>query len=201
MAPHSVALRALGVATVVYAGVLLAEPVAALRAVYALGPVYESILKQDAQATEQLAAAGVSAAEMVSTARWQMLKGGWEHVAPAVVLSAVGLLGGVLLALRRRAGPWIVLVFALWPAVAWAIQRVRRSPLQPQLAVPLARKTIRFHLAGKTLAVDAATYATCVQIAFVAVTLAILAWAFVVARRAGRDGSTTPDDGPTAAAG
>ncbi len=87
MAPHSVALRALGIAAIVYAGVLLAEPAMALRAVWAFGPVYESIVKQDMEATGQLDAAGAAttAAEVAGAARWHLLRGGWEQVAPAMV--------------------------------------------------------------------------------------------------------------------
>src|SRR5512141_2843724 len=175
MAPHSVALRALGIAAIVYAGVLMVEPAMALRAVWAFGPVYESIVKQDMEAAGQLDAAG---------ARWHILRGGWEQVAPAMVLSAVGLLGGVLLVLRRRAGPWIVLLFALWPAATWAIGRVRDAwtGRAPEATVELSRKVIHFGLLGRSAVVDARTYATAVQIAFAVVTVAIVAWAFAAGR-------------------
>ncbi len=191
MAPHSVALRALGIATIVYAGVLLAESIASLRAVFRLGPVYESIVTADPDAQKQLAAAGITPAQAAREAQWHMLGGAWEVVAPAVVLAAVGLLGGVLLALGRRAGPWIVLAFAIWPAVAWALERVRgRHPIgQDTYSVV---KTIRFDLLGKVVHVDARSYALAVQIAFAAVTLGILAWALAAGRGITRTSRDTP---------
>lgn len=196
MAPHSVALRSLGIATIVYAGVLLVEPVMALRAVYKFGPVYESIVKQDMEATEQLAAAGVTAADVANAARGQMLRGAWEQVAPAVVLSAVGLLGGILLALRRRAGPWIVLLFALWPAASWALRHAL-SPVKLPLSalqhstVPLVRRMIHLEVFGSSVDLDARTYAAVVRIAFLLVTLAILGWAFAAGRRAAHSNVST----------
>jgi hypothetical protein len=189
MAPHSVALRGLGLATIVYAGVLLVEPVLALRAVHALGPVYEAIVNADPQAQAQLAAAGVTPAQAAGEARRHMLRGAWEQVAPAVVLSAVGLLGGALLALRRRAGPWIVVAFAIWPAITWAAGGIQRalSPWSgPVGTVELARRVIQLRLLGRSFAIDAAAYRTAVQVAFVLVTLGILAWAFEAGRRDGK---------------
>ncbi len=203
MAPHSVALRALGIAAIVYAGVLLAEPAMALRAVWAFGPVYESIVKQDMEATGQLGAAGAAttAAEVAGAARWHILRGGWEQVAPAMVLAAVGLLGGVLLVLRRRAGPWTVLLFALWPGATWAMGRIRDvwAGQAPGSTVELSRKVIHFGLPGRSVVVDARTYATVVQIAFAAVTVAIVAWAFVAGRRAGPGRSAAPGGGGASA--
>lgn len=200
MAPHSAALRALGIATIVYAGVLLVEPAVALRAVWAFGPVYESIVKQDMEAAGQLdaGAAGTTAAEVAGTARWHLLRGGWEQVAPAMVLAAVGLLGGILLVLRRRAGPWIVLVFALWPAAGWAAGRIRDAwtGQAPAPAVELSRKVIHFGLLGRSAVVDARTYATVVQIAFAVVTAAIVGWAFVAGRRLTRTSRGTPPAAP-----
>jgi len=195
MAPHSVALRALGFATIVYAGVLLAEPIVSLHAVFALGPVYESIVTADPDAQKQLAAAGITPAQAASQARWHMLGGAWEVVAPAMVLAAVGLLGGVLLALGRRAGPWVVLVFAIWPAVAWALTRVRGVDRMGHDTYTVM-KTIRFDLLGKVIHVDARAYAAAVQLAFLAVTLAILASASLAGRRLTRTSRGTPPAGP-----
>lgn len=200
MAPHSVALRALGIAAIVYAGVLMVEPAMALRAVWAFGPVYESIVKQDMEATGQLdaAGAGTTAAQVAGAARWHILRGGWEQVAPAMVLAAVGLLGGVLLVLRRRAGPWIVLLFALWPAATWAIGRIHDAwtGRAPESAVELSRKVIHFGLLGRSAVVDARSYATAVQIAFAVVTVAIVAWAFAAGRSITRTSRGTPPAAP-----
>ncbi len=195
MAPPSVALRALGLATIVYAGVLLAEPIASLRAVFRLGPVYESIVAADPEAQKQLTAAGITPEQAAGQVRRHVLAGAWATVSPAVVLAAVGLLGGVLLALGRRAGPWIVLVFAIWPAVAWAVRRLRGPP-------PLGHdtygvvKTIRFGLLGRAVHVDVRTYALGVQLAFLAVTLGILGWALLADRGVTRSSRGTPPAAP-----
>jgi hypothetical protein len=193
MAPHAIALRALGIATIVYAGVLLAEPAVALRAVFALGPVYESIVTADPEAQKQLTAAGITPAQAASQARWHMLGGAWPVVAPALVLGVVGLLGGVLLALGCRAGPWVVLVFAIWPAVAWALQRLRGADRIGHDTYAVV-KTIRLGLFGKVVHLDARTYGTVVQVAFLLVTLGILGWAFAAGRRGADRGPGSEGD-------
>ncbi len=195
MAPHSIALRALGIATIVYAGVLLAEPIASLRAVVRLGPVYESIVTADPDAQKQLAAAGITPEQAAGQVRRHMLAGAWPVVAPALVLALVGLLGGVLLALGRRSGPWLVLVFAIWPAVARALERARGADRLGHDTYTVV-KTIRFDVLGKAVHVDARTYALAVQVAFAAVTLGILAWAFVAGRRLTGTSRDTPPAAP-----
>ncbi len=179
MAPHSYALRALGIATVIYAAILAVAPIAGIRRVQGLGPAYQAMLMKDPESMKQLADSKTTPEQATQEALRHMVRGAREQAVPVLLLSAVGVLGGALLWLRRRAGPWVVLVFAVWPGLSWIAGLLRRwASHQP--AGP-AHRPIPIELLGRSI--DARTYGAVFQAVFLLVTVGILCWAFVEGRR------------------
>jgi len=179
---HSDALRALGIATVAYAALLAVMPIEALR----LSSRLDALLQAPPAREEPAAQAGAPPAPSGERGRHAVLRRAWYDVAPALVLSDAGVLGGILLALRRRAGPWIVLVFALWPLArrgyrsAWGWLR---PPQLAHLPDPTSVPMLRARVLGVSFEVELSAFWTWVQVGFALLALGILAWAFVAGRR------------------
>lgn len=189
MSAPGVAIRAVGVLTVAYSLALAWPPVAVIRAASELGGVMSAFAVADPAAREVFAQDGVSSQALADEVAGRYRKEALAEQAPALACSVLGVVAGVLLVLRRRAGASLLLAFVLWPLAAWGYHELREA-LRPVklssfalLSLPLARRVVRLELLGGTWELDGDAFWLAVQVTFTAVALGILAPEFLAERR------------------
>jgi hypothetical protein len=192
MTAHGIAVRSLGIATVLYALALAWSPVSALRAASTAGEAMSAVVDADPATRDALATRGKTPREVREAIATSYRDRVLAAVAPDLAIAALGAVAGVLLVFRRRAGSWLLLSFLAWPGFGWGFRRMRDAihPVKAQLAFlpgPLDREIVRIHALGRVWEVDAGAFALGVQLAFTAVALVILAWAYLAESRARRE--------------